>query len=434
VSSRARSLRRHTVRTAAIAAALVGVGVAAVLTATDLLVSHNLTAAVDQRLVQRISEAARRPTVTIPEAAPDSDFDEPLLTWVTPRNGRCQPVGGAPSLPSSLCSVSSPTNADISGTAFRLTGAQMAGGEYLVVAASLAPAAHQMGILILAELIVGPCLVVFVFFGALGIGRRVGGPVERMRQRQLAFTADASHELRTPLTVIQAETSLALAGDDDDLRSALGRIGEESGRMRRIIEDLLWLARFDSEPEPPVHGSVDLSTVIGVATQRFAAVAAARGLTITVQSSNVQALVSAPVEWLDRLMGVLLDNACRHARSQVTIRLRITHGRYAELLVSDDGEGIPATELSRIFERFHRGTTMGQGAGLGLAIADSVVNATEGRWEIVSTPSQGAHFGVVWPPAPGARSSAGQPGQQIERTVPRKQRLHGDRSAPGGSG
>jgi signal transduction histidine kinase len=418
MSGGARSLRRHTVRTATIAAAMVGVGVAAVLVATDLLVAHNLTAAVDQRLEQRIGDVVRHPPSTITEAAPDNDFDEPLLTWVTPVGGHCSPIGAAPLLPSSLCSTTSPISATIAGTSFRLTGVQITGGEHVVVAASLAPAAHQMGILMLAELIVGPFLVVFVFFGALVIGSRVAGPVERMRQRQLAFTADASHELRTPLTVIQAETSLALAGDDSDLRGAVGRIGEEGSRMREIIEDLLWLARFDAEPEPPAHGAVDLATVIGVAAQRFAAVAAARGLTMAVRMPmpDERVLVSAPVEWLDRLLGVLLDNACRHARSQVTIRLRTTDVRHAEVLVSDDGEGVPAAELSRIFERFHRGTPTGEGAGLGLSIADSVVTATQGRWDIVSTPANGAHFGVVWPLAGGPRSPAGRSGAGGHRT------------------
>jgi signal transduction histidine kinase len=393
-------------RTATIAAAMIGVGVAAVLVATDLLVAHNLTAAVDQRLEQRIGDVVRHPPSTITEAAPDNDFDAPLLTWVIPAGGHCRPIGAAPLLPSSLCSTTSPISATIAGTSFRLTGVQITGGEHVVVAASLAPAAHQMGILMLAEVIVGPFLVVFVFFGALVIGSRVGGPVERMRQRQLAFTADASHELRTPLTVIQAETSLALAGDDSDLRGAIGRIGEEGSRMRDIIEDLLWLARFDAEPESPAYGAVDLATVIGVAAQRFGAVAAARGLTMSVRTPDERVLVSAPVEWLDRLLGVLLDNACRHARSRVTLRLRTTDGRHAEVLVSDDGEGVPAAELSRLFERFHRGTTTGEGAGLGLAIADSVVTATQGRWDIVSTPANGAHFGVVWPLARDPRSRA----------------------------
>ena len=422
MSGRARSLQRHTWRTAAIAAALVGVGLAVFLTATDLLVAHNLTAAVDQRLEQRIGELVRHPPPIIDEAAPDNDFDEPLLTWVTPANGPCRPVGAAPPLTSRLCAVTSPVSANIAGTAFRLSGAQISGSEHVVVAASLAPSAHQTSTLILAELIVGPVLVVLVFLGALAIGSRVGGPVERMRQRQLAFTADASHELRTPLTVIQAETSLALAGDDDDLRSALGRIDQESGRMRHIIEDLLWLARFDSEPDPPAPVAVDLAIVIAVAAQRFRAVAAARGVDIAVELPDDQAIVAVPAEWLDRLLGVLLDNACRHARSQVTIGLRIVAGRNAELVVSDDGEGVPATELSRLFERFHRATTVGEGAGLGLAIADSVVTATHGRWEIVSAPSQGAQFGVVWPLARGARSRTGQPeskdGRVIELGVP----------------
>ena len=417
MSRPARSLRRHTWRTAAIAAAIVGTGLAVFLTATDLLVAHNLTAAVDQRLEQRIADLTRNPPPVIVEAAPDNDFDEPLLTWVAPTEGTCHPIGAAPALASNLCSVNAPVSASIAGTPFRLGGAQVSPSEHVVVAASMAPSAHQIGTLILAELIVGPFLVVFVFLGALVIGSRVGGPVERMRQRQLAFTADASHELRTPLTVIQAETSLALAGDDDDLRSAVGRIDRESGRMRHIIEDLLWLARFDSEPDPPVPVAVDLGVAISVAAQRFGAVGAARGVVIAADLPDEHAIVAIPAEWLDRLLGVLLDNACRHARQQVTIRLRIPAGRSVKLIVADDGEGVPVTEISRLFERFHRGTTSGEGAGLGLAIADSVVTASHGRWEITSSPSEGARFGVVWPLARGARSRTADLGSKHLRST-----------------
>ena len=67
--------------------------------------------------------------------------------------------------------------------------------------------------LIVAELLIGPLLLIAVFIGAVAIGRRVATPIELARQRQLEFTADASHELRTPLSVIEAQTSLALSAD-----------------------------------------------------------------------------------------------------------------------------------------------------------------------------------------------------------------------------
>ena len=92
-----------------------------------------------------------------------------------------------------------------------------------------------------------------MFAGSLLIGLRAQAPVEQSRRRQLEFTADASHELRTPLSVIRAETDLALASPREaaDYRDTLIRIRGESERLRQLVEDMLWLARFDSEPPPP---------------------------------------------------------------------------------------------------------------------------------------------------------------------------------------
>ena len=102
-----------------------------------------------------------------------------------------------------------------------------------------------------------------MFIGALIIGLRALSPVEQARRRQLEFTADASHELRTPLSVISAETSVALSAPRKagDYRAALERIGRENDRLQKIVEDLLWLARFDSAPPQPDDEPLDLATI-----------------------------------------------------------------------------------------------------------------------------------------------------------------------------
>ena len=361
MSAPARSrLRRRALRTAALATALVALGLSCVLTATDVLVSHNLTAAIDGRLSQWMTQAAAQPTASLTGIDPDHDFDEPLLAWVIQSDGRCHPWAPLPPCPQASARrrrrsppTSRATRSGSSGSGSR------AGG--FVVGASLTPAGQQMGDLVLAELVVGPLLLVLVFAGAFAVGSRVGGPVERMRQRQLAFTADASHELRTPLTVMQAEASLALSGSDRDLRPALRRVSGEIGRMRRIVEDLLWLARFDSEPRPPRAELIDLGTAARLAGERFGTVAAARSLSVSAVAPESVLLVSMPADWLDHLVGVLVDNACRHARTAVRVEARGVEGGRAELSVSDDGEGIPEAELPLLFHRFHRGTSVGRG-------------------------------------------------------------------------
>jgi signal transduction histidine kinase len=390
-------LRRHALPTALLSTAVAALGLAALLTATDLIVAHNLTAAVDQRLSSWVGQLQATDQRFPTEAAPDSDFDEPLLTWVTGPGGGCQAMGTAPALPSTLCTTGGPLSASLKGVSFRLLGAQLPRGGLVVAGESLAPQGRLLGEVVLAELIAGPLLLLLFFAGALAIGGRVGGSVERMRRRQLAFTADASHELRTPLSVIQAETDLARTAGTHQLRPAIIRIDGEVGRMRAIVEDLLWLARFDSEPQPPPPAIIDLSTAAGVAVERFSALARGRGLGLCLEASEALLPISLPGEWLDRLLGVLIDNACRHAVTRVVVAVRPLPGRRVELAVSDDGEGIPAEELPLIFERFHRATARGEGAGLGLAIADAVVRGTAGRWSVQASPGGGARFAVSWP-------------------------------------
>ena len=89
-----------------------------------------------------------------------------------------------------------------------------------------------------------------MFFGALAIGLMASRPIEQARRRQLEFTADASHELRTPLTVIEAEVGLALSAprDSESYQGPSSGSATESKRLRHIVEDLLFLARFDSSP------------------------------------------------------------------------------------------------------------------------------------------------------------------------------------------
>jgi signal transduction histidine kinase len=178
--------------------------------------------------------------------------------------------------------------------------------------------------------------------------------------------------------------------------------------MRRIVEDLLWLARFDSEPRPPQAQLIDLGTAARTAEERFGTLAATRSLGVTAVAPENVLLVSMPAEWLDRLVGVLVDNACRHARTAVRVAARAVEGGRAEFSVSDDGEGIPDGELSLVFDRFHRATSKGQGAGLGLAIADSVVRATQGRWHVTNLASGGARFAVIWPVAREAHAGSGE--------------------------
>jgi signal transduction histidine kinase len=240
---------------------------------------------------------------------------------------------------------------------------------------------------------------VAVFAGVLVIGVRSAAPVEAARRRLQELTADASHELRTPLTVIEAEIDLARSGPPDAVadREALDHVARESRRLKSIVEDLLWLARFDTAPPEPPRALADLTAVATAGVERFGPVAEGRGVALTATIDGSPVLVDAAGDWLDRLTGTLLDNACRYvpAGGHVHVTATASGGR-AVLRVEDDGPGIPAAQRDALFDRFRRATDTPGGAGLGLAIADSVVRSTGGRWRVDDSPLGGASMEISW--------------------------------------
>jgi two-component system sensor histidine kinase CiaH len=315
---------------------------------------------------------------------------------------------GAPALPSALLTAAAlkdgkAVTADLGGRApFRLKVAREQ-RDWLVAGQSLASDQHTQGLMADIEIIAGPFLLLAVFAGLLVVGLRALAPVEQSRRRQLEFTADASHELRTPLSVIRAEADVALSAPREaaEYRDSLRRIQGESHRLRQLVEDMLWLARFDSKPPPPGSEPVDLATLAQACADRFRAV----GPAVSAETPDGAVLISAPPDWIDRLAGVLVDNACRYAGPDGTVRIEVrAQGSRASLTVEDSGPGIPEAERPLLFDRFHRATEHGSGAGLGLAIGDSIVRSTGGRWHVGDSPLGGARFrvrfsGRVTPPA-----------------------------------
>jgi signal transduction histidine kinase len=395
------SVRRTSIRVALAATAVVALAYFAVAVAVILIVQRNLTDQIDQRITSsfgRLPHDGPGGGGQYEPPAPDRFGGQPVVLWQIDESGTVSTLPSNPELPAEYQTVSSPTTATIDGIELRLAG-QSRGDDWVVIGQSLEPVTETRGTVVLAELVIAPILLGIVFLGAVAIGRRVATPIEESRQRQLDFTADASHELRTPLAVIEAHTSLALAGDRDVgwYRSAFGRIDRESKRMRRMLEDLLWLARFDASKRPPNVEPVDLAVMAAQAVDRFEAIAETRHLAIELSAPPEGAVVAAPAEWLDRLLGVLLDNACKYApdggRVDVSV---IVDGSRVALTVDDSGPGIPEAERTRIFDRFHRATDAQGGAGLGLAIADAIVRATGGRWRVASAPAGGARMGITW--------------------------------------
>lgn len=214
------------------------------------------------------------------------------------------------------------------------------------------------------------------------------------------FTANASHELRTPLAVIQAQSSLALAQprNADWYKHAFEQVNRESQRMRHLVDELLWLARFEAMPTSTKPEPVDLATIARNGVDRFTAVAESRHQQLRLRLNGESAVIAASAEWLDHLVGVLIDNASKYTPEGGSIDVAVSgDGNLVRVAVDDSGPGIPESERERIFDRFQRATDQAGGAGLGLAIADAVVRATNGRWQVGASAAGGASMAVTWP-------------------------------------
>jgi len=400
------SVRTLSTRVALAAAAIVGVAYLVIAGVVAMAVTNNLTSDLDHRLTDVLHG------VSAPGAKPDGPlpgFDPghvdprglPVLAWQVDAAGNSAPIGLAElALPAEDRQVTDPVTVKIDGASYRLTGVSLGNGR-LIVGQSTDSISQTQSTLVVAEFGIGCALLIFVFLGSVAVGRRVALPVERARRRQLEFTADASHELRTPLSVMEAHTSLALARGREEAwdRAAFERIDGELKRSRRLVDDMLWLARFDSTDTQPQAEPVDLNVLVVQTADRFEAVAEARGQVLTVHAGagHSDAIVTAPPEWLDRLVGVLLDNACKYSPDGGAIAISVAaDGKRVRLTVDDSGPGIPVDQRTRVFDRFHRATDTAGGAGLGLAIADAIARATGGRWHIGSSAAGGASIAVSW--------------------------------------
>ncbi|MCU0504683.1 MAG: HAMP domain-containing histidine kinase [Chloroflexi bacterium] len=415
MTSAGHDVRRTSIRVALAATVLVAAAYTVIAFAVVALVTQNLTAQIDDRLTRSLAHVPQEPFPGdggFEPPPPDRPFGPQTLFWTVKSDGTVVTGSAAfPDLPVEYRGVTDPRTVSIDGTEMRIAGAPAGGpgaADYVVIGQTMDAVTEARATIVRAELLIGPVLLLVVFLGAIAIGRRVAAPIERARQRQLEFTADASHELRTPLAVIEANTSLALAGDRpaDWYRDAFVRVDGESKRMRRLVDDLLWLARFDTTEASPAGETVDLGTLVRGTADRFAAVAETRRLHLDVHATE-DVVVAVPADWADRLVGVLLENACKYSPEDgaVDATVDVAGGR-ARLTVDDAGPGIPEDQRDLVFDRFHRATDATAGAGLGLAIADAVVRATGGRWQVGVSPAGGARMSVTWPlagPAPRAR-------------------------------
>jgi two-component system OmpR family sensor kinase len=247
-------------------------------------------------------------------------------------------------------------------------------------------------------------------------GARAAGEAQarRSEDRMRQFVADASHELRTPLASVRGLAEFGLqqggAASPGELLRLMSLIRDEAGRMSRLVEDLLMLARFDTG-RPLDRRHVDLASIAAHAVQAARIVSPGRPVTLLAGGSPV--IVCADEERLRQVIDNLIANAVQHTppRSPVTVSVTSTTGT-GDITVADHGPGMTADQAARVFERFYR--TDGArdrargGTGLGLSIAAALVAAHDGHLSVDTRPGQGAAFHVRLPLAAGPESGPEQ--------------------------
>ncbi len=221
---------------------------------------------------------------------------------------------------------------------------------------------------------------------------------DRMRQ----FVADASHELRTPLTSVKGLAEFGLqqgnAASPDELLRLMTLIHHEASRMGRLVEDLLMLARLDTD-RPLDRRHVDLASIAAQAVQAARIVDPGRPIAL---AADDPVIVYADEERLRQVIDNLIANAMQHTppRSPVTVSVTSTTG-LGEIVVADNGPGMTAEQAARVFERFYRTDDARArargGTGLGLSIAASLAAAHGGDITVDTQPGQGAAFRVRLP-------------------------------------
>ena len=379
-----------------------------------------LTGIIDDRIEQRADDITRLVgEATIEEPlAPEYD-DDGLAQLVTTGgdvvaaspNVAGDPPVGEPPPPGERERLSTVSNLPLGDAEFRLLSRRIEGpeGAYVLHVAgeledvndSVAALTRTLGVAFPTVLALVAAIIWFVVDRSL---RRV----EAAHERQQRFVGDASHELRTPLTSIRSELEVDLAHPQRDLRVTHRSVLDETVRLQRLVEDLLYLARSDAGAGEPRRDAVDLDEIV---LEEARATRARRG--IDVDAGGVSgAQVVGDGDQLARVVRNLLDNAERHARARVVITLG-EDGDRVVLTVTDDGPGIPAEQAGRIFERFARvdearGRDEG-GSGLGLAISHEIVTRHGGTIGVDPNSRNGARFVVRLPLGRGSKSRTGPP-------------------------
>ena len=242
----------------------------------------------------------------------------------------------------------------------------------------------------------------------LPLGETFNGMLDRLQQafdRVSQFTDDIAHELRTPLTIMTSEIDVALAGERTapEYREVLESSREEIGALSELVHRLLFLSRAENQSVVLKTERLDVAKQLAAAQEFYEPLATEAGVELIAAGADTPILITGDRVLLQRAIGNLLVNAIGHTPAGGRIVLAAQRQTDAvRLTISDDGCGIDAEHLARVFDRFYRideARMPSEGhVGLGLAIAKAIVTLHRGTIEIASTVGVGTTVAICIPP------------------------------------
>jgi heavy metal sensor kinase len=233
-------------------------------------------------------------------------------------------------------------------------------------------------------------------------------------QQTRQFSANVSHELRTPLTVIRGQLEVALftAQTTDQYRDAIVNALQDVERLTHIVKTLLLLSQAESGHLALQRLTLDLSELVRDIVEEFQIPADEAQVTLTAETPP-GCFVEADRVQMERLLTNLLSNAMKYTRAGGSVHVGVRHeGDWVELTVADNGIGIPADHLPRIFDRFFRvpdpEVRAERGLGLGLSFVAWIVKAHDGLIDVESEAGRGTRFVVKLPAGHGGAADGGE--------------------------
>jgi len=242
--------------------------------------------------------------------------------------------------------------------------------------------------------------------------------LQQIDQRRRQLFADLSHELRTPATAIRGEAEIALRGSDKPLaeyKQTLTRIVGGVKQLADVIDDLMLIARAEADQLVMRPSEVELQPLIADAAEQAEALGALHGVRVQLEAEASMAAkpvhVHVDADRLRQALMIVLDNAVRYSHAGGTVRLGWRErGEQVDIVVQDEGIGIDPHEMPTVFQRFHRGRRARdhrvEGTGIGLSIAQAIVDAHHGHIGIESAPLAGTKVSISLPRSHGEQAAA----------------------------